>query len=266
MLGTPATGDDMADALTAEKKTKRAKPARRTFSVKTADGEVQVKISVSPKGRHSAVAFFGPGELSPTSRALVKRLIRLRDTRAIVRFTRRPEPRRSTPASAEEVTRGDLELDELRRSLVARFSPSIEDLDPVPRGTVEQARRFALLAAELMREGAYDHEALAEGWGMRVDAARKRVQRAADRYELFTVSYKDRAFVPGFLLDERLKIRSELAPIIATLTAAGEGGFALWAWLTAPSAWLDGKVPHEVAKTDTERVVRAAAQRASTAW
>ena len=156
-------------------------------------------------------------------------------------------------------------LDDLRHRLVATFSPSVEELDPVPHGLVEQSRRFAQMAADLMGQGAFDHEALALGWGVSVAAARKRVQRAERRHELFTVSYRDRTFVPAFLLGSGLEPRSEFGPVLACLVPAGDSGFALWAWLTTPTSWLDGAVPVELLEVDPQRVVSAAAARADAA-
>lgn len=154
-----------------------------------------------------------------------------------------------------DVSSRDVRLDDLHRSLVATLSPSIESLDSIPRGTVEQARRYSALIGDLMRQGAFDYEALAQGWDVTLSAARKRVLRAAQRHELFTVSYRDRTFVPAFVLDHRLDTRPELTGVLAVLSGAGEDGFALWAWLVTPSAWLDGAVPDELAVTSPERVL-----------
>jgi hypothetical protein len=98
-----------------------------------------------------------------------------------------------------------------------------------------------------MKQGAFDYEALADAWDVGVDTARKRVLRATGRHELFTATYKERTFVPSFVLTERLEPRAELAPILDRLISAGDSGFSLWAWLTTPSS---------------ERVERAAEQRA----
>lgn len=163
------------------------------------------------------------------------------------------------------VSSPDVRLDDLRRSLVATLSPSIESLDAIPRGTVEQARRYSALSADLMRQGAFDYEALAEGWDVTLSAARKRVLRAAQRNELFTVSYRDRTFVPAVVFDDRLDTRPELTAVLTTLAGAGEDGFALWAWLVTPSPWLDGAIPHQLAVTSPQRVLDAAARRVSNA-
>lgn len=171
----------------------------------------------------------------------------------------------TSSSGARGATDRDAVLDDLRRTLVATLSPSVESLDPVPKGTVEQARRFTLLTADLMRQGAFDYDALAHGWDITLSAARKRVLRAAQRHEMFTVSYRDRTFVPAFVLDERLEPRRELAQMIAALTDAGEHGFALWAWFVTPSGWLDGAVPAELATSAPERVHAAALRRASNA-
>lgn len=169
------------------------------------------------------------------------------------------------PDVSADVSRSDMRLDELRRSLVATMSPSIESLDAIPRGTVEQARRFAELTTDLMRQGAFDYEALAEGWDVTLSAARKRVLRAARRNEVFTVSYRDRTFVPAFVFDDRLDTRPELTAVLTTLAGAGENGFALWSWLVTPSPWLDGAVPHRLAMTSPGRVLDAATRRVSNA-
>lgn len=241
----------------------KAVDQRSGLRIDTPEGPVFVRWTTRGRGRRRAVVMVGRSHLSEASRRVVTQQIKQRSSGAEVSFRYRTSPIGESRTTGSRAT--DDRLDELHADLVATFSPSIEDLDPVPRSTVEQARRFALLAAELMRQGAYDYEALAEGWNTTTATARKRVLRAVNRSELFTVSFGSLTFVPGFLLDEQLETRPELAPIVETLVGGGDRGFALWAWLTTPTAWLDGAVPHELATADRERVLRAAAQRASNA-
>jgi hypothetical protein len=143
------------------------------------------------------------------------------------------------------------------------MSPPLDDLDPVPHGLVEQARRYAEHAAALMRSGAFDHQTLAELWGVSVPATRKRVQRLEGRHELFTVTYLHRVFVPAVVLDPHGAPRPGLRELIAVLAKAGDGGFALWAWLVSPSPYLSGEIPAEVAMTAPDRAERAARARAA---
>jgi hypothetical protein len=149
--------------------------------------------------------------------------------------------------------------------MVRVMTPSIVDVDPVPRAAVDQARRRAGLRASLLSQGAFTYRALAEGRGTNEAAARQSVRRARGKHLLFSVVHDGETLVPAFLLDEDLDPRPIYRSAIEALTKIGEDGWALWAWFTTPSAWLDGEVPAQLAESDAERVAEAARRRASNA-
>ena len=152
-----------------------------------------------------------------------------------------------------------------RDRLARTLGPSLADLDPVPRATVEQARRLAGLRTSLMRTGAFTTAALAKARGTSANTARQWISRLRRSNRLFTVTHDGEALVPAFLLDAALEPRPEAAEAIAALREAGEDGWALWAWFASPSAWLGGGVPAEVLSDEPGRVVEAARQRAASA-
>jgi hypothetical protein len=152
-----------------------------------------------------------------------------------------------------------------RQELVASLTPSLAELDPVPHAAVEQARRLAALRSELLASGAFTYESLADGRGATPAAVRQFVSRARARNELFTVSHDGETLVPSFLLDAELSPRLRLRPIIETLRAAGEDGWALWAWFLTPSGWLGGQRPLDLVDDNPTMVAEAAQRRVSNA-
>jgi len=51
--------------------------------------------------------------------------------------------------------------------------------------------------------------------------------------------------------------RPELRPLLGVLLSRLDG-WAAWTWLTAPSSYLSGDVPEEIATTEPARALRAA--------
>ena len=166
-----------------------------------------------------------------------------------------------SPAYPGPFVRDD--VDELRSRLTDAMAPSLAQCDPVPHATVEQARRYAILKQHLLESGAFTYGALTEGWGVTLQTARKRVERACARYELFTVTHDGETLLPAFLLDSVMELRPELQPAIEALVEAGEGGWALWTWFVTPSPWLDGRIPESAARESPDLVEMAARERAS---
>lgn len=272
----------MADVTRTRKttKNKRARP-RRTATVDTVDGPVRfqyvggklvVSELLSPEAQQQVVKRFW--QLDRTKKGLVPQFVVAKDvatkTRAIPGRTKATKKKKkklaetgekaaTAAAEAVEAPHAD-DLEQMRHDLVARLSPSVATLDPVPGAMVEQARRLALWRAELMERGALDLDAFANGWVVSADAARKRIQRHEDRRALFTVTYGGRSWVPAFLLDEHLEPRPELAGPIAALRDGGDSGFSLWTWLVTPSTWLDGRIPEQFAREDPDAVTAAAAR------
>ena len=153
----------------------------------------------------------------------------------------------------------------LRTRLTESLTPTLAELDPVPHATIEQAKRRAALRTRLLASGALTLAALAEGRGQSAPAVRQWVHRARQRGALFTVKHDGETLVPAFLLDEDLDPQPQYGGAIEALTTVGSDGWALWAWFTSPSGWLDGGVPAEHALVDAGAVTIAAERRASNA-
>jgi len=64
-----------------------------------------------------------------------------------------------------------------RRELARVLGPWLEELDPVPYATVEQARRLAALRASLLHDGAWSTAAIADARGITTSNARQWVSR-----------------------------------------------------------------------------------------
>lgn len=168
------------------------------------------------------------------------------------------DPERPLPAT---VARAEA----VRRSLSDALVPGLGELDPVPHGTIEQAKRRAQLRTNLLASGAYTLAALADGRGQTMAAVRQWVHRARQRGQIFTVKHDGETLVPTFLLDHDLDLRPEYTGAITALTAVGSKEWALWAWFAYPSGWLDGRIPAEHALVDPDDVTRAARDDASNA-
>jgi hypothetical protein len=112
-----------------------------------------------------------------------------------------------------------------------------------------QAQRLAEHRTKLLASGAL----VMERGGARTGSAPGPANRA-----LFTVCHGEQTLAPAFQFTSDGSSRPELRPLIAMLIADGIDGWQLWTWLTSPSSLLSGEVPHEVARTQPERAVRAA--------
>jgi hypothetical protein len=152
-----------------------------------------------------------------------------------------------------------------RQALARALGPSLADLDPVPRATVEQARRLAGLRASLLRHGALSTAAIAKARRMAPNNARQWLSRHRRAHRLFTVSHEGETLVPAFLLDEEFEPKEGAVEALKELRRAGEDGWALWAWFATPSAWLGGRVPADVLNSDPELVAKSARRRAESA-
>ncbi len=152
-----------------------------------------------------------------------------------------------------------------RRELARVLGPSLEELDPVPYATVEQARRLAALRASLLHDGAWSMTAIADARGITTSNARQWVSRHRRSHRIFTVTNEGESLVPAFLVDEELEPRPAVREPIRLLCEAGDDGWALWAWFATPSAWVGGRTPTELLASEPDLVAEAARQRAATA-
>lgn len=154
-------------------------------------------------------------------------------------------------------------LPHLREEMVRFFTPSLIELDPVPKAAVEQAQRLGGLRATLLQEGGLTYKVLSEGRRASMEATRQFVRRARDRHQLFTVTHDNETIVPAFLLDEAMEPIADVAPVIKVLREAGEDGWALWAWFATPSGWLGNRAPLDALVKDPAAVLEAAQRRVS---
>jgi hypothetical protein len=133
---------------------------------------------------------------------------------------------------------------------------------PGPPATAEQtlvAHRDSLLAS-----GVLTHAELQRRRGDPTPAAtRAWVSRQRRAGHLIAVTHHGRTLVPAFQLRPDGSPRPELLPLTGALAAAGVRGWTAFTWLTQPSAYLSGAVPHKVALGEPERALRAAQRMAT---
>lgn len=152
-----------------------------------------------------------------------------------------------------------------RRELARVLGPWLDELDPVPYATVEQARRLAALRASLLQDGAWSTAAIANARGITTSNARQWVSRHRKAHRIFTVTHEGESLVPAFLVDDELEPRPAAREPIRLLHEAGEDGWALWAWFATPSAWVGGRTPSGLLASAPDLVAEAARQRAAAA-
>jgi hypothetical protein len=162
-----------------------------------------------------------------------------------------------------------LELLESVRIIQARYSdlsnPALiktlmaaMNIDPVPTATLSQSNRLAKQRNALLVTGAHTYDSLAQLRGAAtVASVRTAVSRQRDRGEVFTVLWEGRTLLPAFQFDDEGRPRPELKPLITELKSADLGEWAMWTWLTEPSAYLSGDVPEQVAGHSPDRALNA---------
>lgn len=150
------------------------------------------------------------------------------------------------------------QLEDLDRLLHEQGSDP-EHAVPVP--LVQIARR-ARVREELLASPWFTYESLARLREATVDATRFSVHKAAAAHRLLVVADDEQTLVPGFQLTEEGQPRTDLAPVLEPLLAAGMDPWKVWTWLTQPAALLGGLVPEQaIARDDDAAMVRHAAVR-----
>lgn len=152
-----------------------------------------------------------------------------------------------------------------RKELSRVLGPALEDIEPVPFGTVEQARRLASLRATLLKTGAVSIATMAIGRDLTSSAARQWVSRSRKAHRIFTVAHDGETLIPAFLLDKALDPKPGAQAPIRLLQEVGEDGWSLWAWFALPSPWLGGRIAAELLDEEPQTVAEAARQRAASA-
>ena len=117
---------------------------------------------------------------------------------------------------------------------------------PVP---LVQVARLARQRERLLAEEWFDYATLAAVRGASLEGTRFWVHKTAAQHRLLVLAdpgaQDRRTVVPAFQLDAAGEPRSDLAPVLEPLLAAGMDPWRAWAWLTQPAALLGGLVPEQ---------------------
>ncbi len=146
-----------------------------------------------------------------------------------------------------------------RRALLAH------GVEPMPDATRRQVDRAVLRRQRLLTEShVYTHPDIQRLRGQAtVDAARAWVSEMRRQQRLFTVTYQNRTYVPGFLIDPEGDVVAHADGAITELAGAGMGGWEMWTWFASPTPLLDGRVPAETLIEDPDALASAAARLAA---
>ncbi len=71
---------------------------------------------------------------------------------------------------------------------------------------------------------------------------------------MIVVEHDGERLVPANLLDPAHQPDEFWSPIIAALEEQGFEPWAIWAWIDAPTSFLTGEIPTDIAPTDPARV------------
>ena len=129
---------------------------------------------------------------------------------------------------------------------------------PDPEVLLINAYRIYRARRALIDQGTVTVNEIAAAHRCHPSTARRRIQRACDRDELFTIRVSGRIHVPAVLLDDACHARSEWQPVIAALTESRMTDWAKWGWIAEPNAGLSGQIAAEVIETNPQRVHAAA--------
>ena len=132
---------------------------------------------------------------------------------------------------------------------------------PDPEVLLINAYRIYRARRALIAQGTVTVSDIATAHPCHPSTARRRIQRACDRDELFTVRVSGRIHVPAVLLDDTCHARPEWQPVIAALAQTGMTDWAKWGWIARPNAGLSGQIAAEVIGSNPERVYSAARRR-----
>lgn len=140
---------------------------------------------------------------------------------------------------------------------------SIVDLADVPvveprydQVSLEQARLLNAARARLLESGtAVTIGMFAEGASIGEEAARGRVKRHRAAGRLVTVLHEGEALIPTFQLGPAYELDPLAARVVAALTDAGLGPWAVWDWAETSNGWLDQRTPAEAIRAGDARDV-----------
>ena len=129
---------------------------------------------------------------------------------------------------------------------------------PDPEVLLINAYRIYRARRALIDQGTVTVNDIAAAHRCHPSTARRRIQRACDRNELFTVRISGRIHVPAVLLDDACRPRPEWQPVLAALAESRMTDWAKWGWIAGPNAGLSGEIAAEMISTNHERVYSAA--------
>ena len=129
---------------------------------------------------------------------------------------------------------------------------------PDPEVLLINAYRIYRARRALIDQGTVTVNKIAAAHRCHPSTARRRIQRACDRDELFTVRISGRIPIPAVLLDDACRPRPEWQPVLAALTESRMTDWAKWGWIAGPNAGLSGEIAAEVIETNPQRVHSAA--------
>lgn len=124
------------------------------------------------------------------------------------------------------------------------------------QASLEQARLLNAARARLLDSGTAITTAMfAEGAGISEAAARARVKRYRAARRLVTVSHEGEALIPTFQLGPAYDLDPLAGRVVAALTEAGLGPWAVWDWAETPNGWLDQRTPAEAVRADDQDAI-----------
>ena len=131
---------------------------------------------------------------------------------------------------------------------------------PDPETLLINAYRVYRARRALIDQGTVTINKIAATHRCHPSTARRRIQRACERNELFTVRVSGQIHIPAVLLDNACDARSEWQPVLAALAGSRMTDWAKRGWIAGPNAGLSGEIAAEVIETNPQRV-RSAARR-----
>lgn len=144
-----------------------------------------------------------------------------------------------------------------KRHELVRALMSASSIPSVPRASVAQSQRSALMRDALLGTGVDTHESLMKIRGdAKESSTRTWVSRRLKDHRLIAVRHGGRKLIPSFQLQDNGEPRPELQALFAALVDVEP--WTQWKWLTTGSNLLSGEVPERVARQNPARALMAA--------
>lgn len=144
-----------------------------------------------------------------------------------------------------------------RRHELVRALMSASFIPSVPRASVAQSQRSALMRDALLNTGVDTYESLMKIRGdAKASSTRTWVARRLKDHRLIAIRHGGRKLIPSFQLQDNGEPRPDLKPLFEAL--ADVEPWTQWKWLTTGSNLLSGDVPEMVATQNPVRALKAA--------